>query len=81
MTLQTERPATREAATTSTTKAARGGSYVTVPGHRHDSPRTEGTFVSLPGGHSGNGEKVRGRYVTLHTAPLDETEGSYTRRG
>jgi hypothetical protein len=81
MTLQTERPAIREATTSFTTKAPRGGSYVTVPGNRHDTPRTEGTYVSLPGGHSGNGEKVRGRYVTLHAAPLDETEGSYTRRG
>lgn len=100
MTLQTERPATREATATRTntapfttkapltneapltTKAPRGGNYVTVPGNRHDAPRTEGTYVSLPAGHSGkNAEKVRGRYVTLHTAPLDEAEGSYTRRG
>jgi hypothetical protein len=88
MTLQTEHPATREAAATNTnsnatlsTRAPRGGSYVTAPGARQDSPRTEGSYVSLPGGHSGNGEKVRGRYVTLHTAPLDESEGSYTRRG
>lgn len=81
MTLQTERPATREATATLTYNAPRGGGYVTVPGNRHDAPRTEGTYVSQPGGYSGNGEKVRGRYVTLHTAPLDETEGSYTRRG
>lgn len=81
MTLQTERPTIDEATATLTVKAPRGGSYVTLPGNRHASPRTEGTYVSLPAGHSGNGEKVRGRYVTLHTAPLDETEGSYTRRG
>lgn len=88
MTLQTERPAIREATATPTnstatlaTKAPRGGSYVTAPGNRHDAPRTEGTYVSLPGGRSGAGEKVRGRYVTLHTTPLDETEGSYIRRG
>jgi hypothetical protein len=91
MTLQTERPAIREATATLTnstvtlttpldTRAPRGGNYVTVPGNRDAAPRTEGTYVSLPGGHSGNGEKVRGRYVTLHTTPLDETEGSYTRR-
>ncbi|WP_104140938.1 hypothetical protein [Arthrobacter sp. ZGTC131] len=88
MTLQTEHTATREGAATLTnstatltTRAPRGGSYVTVPGNRDDAPGTEGAYVSLPGGHSGNGEKVRGRYVTLHTTPLDETEGSYTRRG
>lgn len=81
MTLQTERPASREATAPLTHNPPRGGSYVTVPGNRHDAPQTEGTYVSLPGGHSGNGEKVRGRYVTLHTAPFDETEGSYTHRG
>lgn len=88
MPLQIEYPATREAAATRTnstatptTSAPRGGSYVTAPGNRQDAPRTEGTYVSLPGGHPGNGEKVRGRYVTLHAAPLDEAEGSYTRRG
>ena len=81
MPLQTERPATRRATAPSTYNAPRGGSYVTVPGHPDGSHRTEGTYVSLSGGHAGNGERVRGRYVTLHTAPLDETEGSYTRRG
>lgn len=88
MTLQIERPVTHEAAATRTnstatltTRAPRGGSYVTAPETRQDAPRTEGTYVSLPGGLSGNGEKVRGRYVTLHAAPLDEAEGSYTRRG
>lgn len=88
MTLQTERPAIRQAAEIGTNspaaliaRAPRGGSYVTAPGNRPGAPRTEGTYVSLPAGHSGNGERVRGRYVTLHTTPLDEAEGSYTRRG
>jgi hypothetical protein len=81
MTLQTERPTAHEATAASTPKAPRGGSYVTLAGTRHESSRTEGTYVSLPGGHAGNRDKVQGRYVTPHTPHLDETEGSYTRRG
>jgi hypothetical protein len=84
MTSQTERFAHKKAGTT--TRPAhhtppRGGSYVTLPAARNETPRTEGTYVTTPGGHAGNGEKVQGRYVTLHTPHLDETEGSYTRRG
>ncbi|MBT2519410.1 hypothetical protein [Arthrobacter sp. ISL-28] len=83
MRLQTERftaPEATPARTLSTHKAPRGGSYVTLPERRHDLPRTEGTYVTTPGGSAGNGERVHGRYVTLHTPLLDETEGSYTRR-
>jgi hypothetical protein len=80
--LQTERFTAHEATTApSTRKAPRGGSYVTLPDIRHGLPRTEGTYVTTLGGNTGNGERAQGRYVTLHTAPLDETEGSYTRRG
>ena len=83
MTLQTERFPAHDAATTAAPSrtAPRGGSYVTLPAGRHELPRTEGTYITTPGGRPGNGEKVQGRYVTLHTAHPDETEGSYTRRG
>ena len=83
MTLQTERFPAHDAATKAapSRKARRGGSYVTLPADRHELPRTEGTYITAPGGHPGNGEKVQGRYVTLHMAHPDETEGSYTRRG
>ena len=84
MRLQTERFTAPEATTApalSTHKARRGGSYVTLPERRHDLPRTEGTYVTTPGGNDGNGERVQGRYVTLHTPLPDETEGRYTRRG
>ena len=81
MTQLLERPVTPEATTALPTGSHRGGSYVTLPGHLQDSTRTETGYVSLPGGDSRPGSKAQGTYVTFHSAPLGETEISYTRRG
>lgn len=82
MTLQTERTTTRNAETASVLRAPRGGSYVTpsgrvTPAGTRDSGRTEGSYISTPGGSRGNGNRVQGRYVTLPAGLHDETEGSY----
>ncbi|WP_104140986.1 hypothetical protein [Arthrobacter sp. ZGTC131] len=82
MTLQTERTTIRSAETTSVLRAPRGGSYVTpssrvTPTGTRDSERTEGSYISTPGGTRGNGNRVQGRYVTLPAGRHDETEGSY----
>ena len=55
MTLQTERFPAHDAATTAapSRKAPRGGSYVTLPAGRHELPRTEGTYITTPGGRPG----------------------------
>ncbi len=81
MTQLLERPVTPEATTTLPAGSHRGGSYVTLPRHLRNAPRTETGYVSLPGGGSRPGSKAQGTYVTLHSAPLGETEISYTRRG
>ncbi len=81
MTQILERPVTAEATTPLPTGTPRGGSYVTLPGHLRDSPRTEASYVSLPGGSSNAGSKAQGTYVTLDSAPMGETDISYTRRG
>lgn len=80
MTQILERPATIEAAPSAVVGTPRGGSYVTLPGHLADSRPTEAGYVSLPGG-SRTKNKAQGSYVTLHSAPVDATEISYTRRG
>jgi hypothetical protein len=81
MTLQIEPRITTANTATPTNRVPRGGSYITLPGDQETSPRTEGSYVSLPGGLPNNGSKAQGTYVTLHGAPLGETEISYTRRG
>jgi hypothetical protein len=81
MTQILERHVTREATPSVLVGTARGGSYVTLPGHLTDSVRTEAGYVSLPGRGSSAGSKAQGTYVTLHSAPTGETEISYTRRG
>lgn len=81
MTQLIERPATLEATPSAVVGTPRGGSYVTLPGHLADSNRTETGYVSLPGtGSNAASSKAQGTYVTLHSAPLGETELSYTRR-
>lgn len=87
MTLQTERTTTNSAGTATVLVAPRGGSYVTPNGRittagnhgseRYESVRTEGRYISTPGGGRGNGNRVQGRYVTLAGGRHDETEGSY----
>jgi hypothetical protein len=59
----------------------RGGSYVTLPADRERPVRCQGSYVSLPGVLPGNANKAQGTYVTLHSAPAEETELSYTRVG
>jgi hypothetical protein len=59
----------------------RGGSYVTMSAGLEEAPRFEGSYVSLTGGLPGGANKAQGSYVTLHSAPLGETELSYTRIG
>ena len=81
MTQILERPVAAEATTILPAGTSRGGSYVTLPGHLRDSPRTEASYVSLPGGGSTAGSQAQGTYVTLHSAPMGATEISYTRRG
>jgi hypothetical protein len=81
MTQILERPVTLEATSPATTGTPRGGSYVTLPGHLAGSHRTEASYVSLPCSGSRSGNKAQGSYVTLHSAALDGTEISYTRRG
>jgi hypothetical protein len=81
MTQILERPVTLEATPSASTGTPRGGSYVTLPGHLTGSHRTEASYVSLPGSGTGSGNKAQGSYVTLHSAPLGETEIGYTRRG
>lgn len=63
-------------------RAPRGGSYVTLngqttPAGNQSSERTEGSYISTPGGGRGNGSRVQGRYVTLAGGRHDQTEGSY----
>ncbi|MBT2553533.1 hypothetical protein [Arthrobacter sp. ISL-5] len=48
----------------------------TTTAHQPHRRRTEGTYISTPGGR-GNGNRVPGRYVTLAGGLHDETEGSY----
>ncbi|TLM83053.1 hypothetical protein [Pseudarthrobacter sp. NamE5] len=77
MTLLIERPANHKA----THSATRRDSYVTLPGNV-DVPRpAEGNYVTVPGAATGSGNKAQGSYVTLHSAPMGETEISYTRVG
>jgi len=81
MTLQSELAATRGTQTTLRNSVPRGGSYVTLPAGKEIPVRAQGSYVSLPGVLPGNANKAQGTYVTLHSAPLGETEISYTRVG
>jgi hypothetical protein len=81
MTQTLERPVSIEATPAAAAGTPRGGSYVTLPGSPADSRRTEAGYISLPGGGTLTGSKAQGSYVTLHSAPLGETEIGYTRRG
>jgi len=78
MTLQSELIEVRP---TAATVIPRGGTYITLPAHLETAPRSEGSYVSLPGARSGSGSRAQGTYVTVHTAPAGETEISYTRVG
>jgi hypothetical protein len=84
MILKTERFTPRSAATDAATilRTPRGGSYVTptshaAPGGNRGAGRTEGSYITTPGGGHGNGNRVQGRYVTLAGGYPDDTEGSY----
>ena len=81
MTQILERPVTLAATPSATTRTPRGGSYVTLPGHLAHPHRTEAGYISLPASGTHSGNRAGGSYVTLHPAPLGETEVSYTRRG
>ena len=81
MTLQSQMAATRGTQTTAKDSVLRGGSYVTLPAGRGVPVRAQGSYVSLSGVLPDNANKAQGRYVTLHSAPLGETEISYTRVG
>ena len=81
MTQTLERPVTIEATPSVAIGTPRGGSYVTLPGYLADFRRTEAGYISLPGGNTRTGSQGQGTYVTLHSAPLGETEIGYTRRG
>ncbi|TLM83311.1 hypothetical protein FDW83_10090 [Pseudarthrobacter sp. NamE2] len=58
-----------------------GGSYITLPAHLEAAPRSQGSYVTLPGTRSASGSRAQGTYVTLHAAPAGKTEISYTRVG
>lgn len=81
MTLQMERLTRPETTAAAGNPVRRGGSYVTLPVEVEASPRFEGSYITLPGATTGNGSSAQGSYVTLHSAPLGETEISYTRLG
>ncbi len=81
MTFTTDRSVATAPKTPDTKKIPRGGSYVSLPADREVPPRAEGNYVSFPGVLPGNANKRQGTYVTLHSAPLGETEISYTRVG
>ena len=81
MTQTLERPVIIEATPATAAGTPRGGSYVTLPAGPADSHRTEAGYISLPGGGTRTGSKAQGSYVTLHSAPLGDTEIGYTRRG
>ncbi|MDQ0820823.1 hypothetical protein QFZ79_003196 [Arthrobacter sp. V4I6] len=71
----TARPTTRRPESVPT--APRGGNYVTTstfPAGSH----TEGSYVTTPGGGSGNRHRAQGHYVTLANRRGDDTAGSYT---
>jgi hypothetical protein len=81
MTLQSKLDVTQETQATVRNSTPRAGSYVSLPADREIPVRAEGSYVSLPGVLPGNANKAQGRYVTLHSAPLGDTEPSYTRVG
>ncbi len=81
MTLQSELTSNQEFQSTLGNSVPRGGSYVTLPADLEAAPRFEGSYVSRPGTIPGNANKAQGTYVTLHSAPVEKTEISYTRIG
>ncbi|ADX74761.1 hypothetical protein D7Z96_14880 [Pseudarthrobacter phenanthrenivorans] len=81
MTLLIERPVSHNANATRLDAAPRRDSYITLPSAAEASFPAAGSYVTLPAGLTANGSKAQGSYVTLHSAPLGETEISYTRVG
>ena len=81
MTLQSELAATLGTQTTPRDSVPRGGSYVTLPAGKEVPVRAQRSYVSLPGVLPDNANNAQDTYVTLQSAPLGETEISYTRVG